>query len=206
MSKTIERAPTFPIKTLDEFGKSTAGGGSGGGTRGGEPWHRQPVGPPPGGTDRELLVWILVTIENELYRFVHGREKFFAGSWRRDFQAVWPTIVSCFDTAHAELEKPSEALGRQLALAGLSGDMLSLKAERLASYTNVLREALGEQSITNPRPRRRGVIAKIRDLVFGAMNSILGSLSKAFPVLEAVKEYKEHVELSVKAMEVEENG
>jgi len=80
--------------------------------------------------------------------------------------------------------------------------MLSLKAERLSSYVNVFRESLGELSITNPQPRSSGPVEKIKDLVFGAINSILGSLSMAFPVLEAVKEYKEHVELSVKAVEL----
>ena len=40
---------------------------------------------------------------------------------------------------------------------------------------------------------KQGVVSRLLKIV----NSILGSLSQVFPFLEAVKEYKEHVEAAI---------
>lgn len=40
---------------------------------------------------------------------------------------------------------------------------------------------------------KQGVVSRALKII----NSILGSLSKVFPFLEAVKEYKEHVEAAI---------
>jgi hypothetical protein len=47
-----------------------------------------------------------------------------------------------------------------------------------------------------------GPIEKIRDWVFEVLNDLLGSLARVFEVLELVKEYKEHLATTVKAIEL----
>jgi hypothetical protein len=59
--------------------------------------------------------------------------------------------------------------------AGLVRDSLQFKR-------NMLTQAINQ-----------GVVARTLKII----NSILGSLAKALPVLEAVKEYKEHVEAAI---------
>ena len=80
--------------------------------------------------------------------------------------------------------------------------MLQMKTKRLWSGLNVYRHALGELSILNPVPAKLGPIEKIRDWVFEVLNDLLGSLAKVFEVLELVKEYKEHLATTVKAIEL----
>lgn len=207
MTKTIDRSFVLPKTTWDPPATQTEGGGGGawGGVR--EPWNRNPVVPPPGGTDRILLLWMLNAIEDELYRFVFGRTGAFPGAWRDDFQPLWPAIAERFEAARATLTdwKPGslrDPLQERLALAGLTGETLKVKALRLNAYTNVFRQSLGELSIIDPQPRPAGFFEKMKDLVFGTLNTLLGSLAKAFPPLEAVQEYKEHVELAIKAVEI----
>jgi hypothetical protein len=183
-----------------ETGTKTGGGQTGGGVR--EPWDQQPVGPPGDGDDRELLLWLLKTIEDELYRFAFYREPLNSASVRAEYRQVWPEVAAAFESARKSLQQQTTDLQQKLQNAGLKGNMLQMKTKRLWSGLNVYRHALGELSILDPVPAKLGPIEKIRDWVFEVLNDLLGSLAKVFEVLELVKEYKEHLATTVKAIEL----
>ena len=80
--------------------------------------------------------------------------------------------------------------------AGLSGDMLRMKEASLNFYLNPVDEIVTEP-LTQKESIGERAIAKLLTWTkpaFKVMNSILGSLLKAFPGMEVVKELKEHVE------------
>jgi hypothetical protein len=82
--------------------KVDAGSGqTGGGVR--EPWNRQPIGPPGDSDDTTLLHWLLLTVEDELNKFVFHHEEHLPGKWRNNCQKFWPTIERRFKNAHATL-------------------------------------------------------------------------------------------------------
>ena len=184
---------------------STTGGqlGSGGGLE---------VTFPPSGGDKSILKWILQTIEDELNEFVFNREDSFPGNWRNEFQAVWSDVEIRFQITHRSIDRlgpRSFAKGSKLEKAGLVGQPLKLKANRLGSIVRAFWDLFGgpkKYSLANPsaqvtallEPRRTGV----KDLLFGVINSLLGSLSRVFPPLEGIKEYKEHLEHAVKMREL----
>ena len=195
----LERESVQGVETGTKTG--TGSGQTGGGVR--EPWDRQPVGPPGDEGDQALLLWLLNTIEDELYRFAFYREPLNKASVRAEYRQVWPEVAAAFEVARRSLLEPTkDDLPRKLENAGLTGNMLRMKTKRLWSGLNVYRNALGEYSILNPTPKKLGPIEKIRDWVFEVLNDLLGSLARVFEVLELVKEYKEHLATTVKAIEL----
>ena len=188
-------------QVCDAGTKSETGGGqTGGGVR--DPWDQQPVGPPGDGDDRELLLWLLRIIEEELYRFAFYREPLNNASVRAEYRQVWPQVAAAFEVARESVLKPTKDLQRSLENVGLTGNMLRMKTKRAWTGINVFRSALGELSILDPIPAKVGPTEKIRDWVFEVLNDLLGSLAKVFDVLELVKEYKEHLNTTVKAIEL----
>jgi hypothetical protein len=192
---------TYEVVKVINSQKAATDAGGGGRTR--QPWDRQPVGPPGDGDDVTILHWLLHTIEDELNRFVFHRGGQAAKVWRTDCQKVWPTVTHCFANAHHTLDRGSRSTTRKSAVAGLTGDMLKIKTGRLWNGLNVFRSYMGELSIVDPQPPpERPILQKARDWVFEAINGILGSLKFVFHGLEFVKEYKEHIELSIKGVEL----
>jgi hypothetical protein len=188
-------------------GTATSGGGSG--IPGGPiRWEEQPVGPPPDGEDQELLVWIIQEIREQLRFFVYEGAFLMAPDVAPIFQQTWDEIESACATAVNQVPEAWAGQQERLKNAGLVGPMLKMKARLLRHRVSMFSQArpqFGEVPFSAPywQERYRTPIERMVGAakpLFGTMNSLLGSLSGIFPVLEGVKEYKEHVENSVEAM------
>jgi hypothetical protein len=89
-------------------------------------------------------------------------------------------------------------LRRQLERAGLTGPMLRMKETSLNFYLDPI-DRIVDQPLIGKESLGQKVVNKLLTWTkpaFKVMNSILGSLLKAFPGMEVVKELKEHVEAS----------
>lgn len=109
--------------------------------------------------------------------------------------------------ARSVSNKPSR-LRRQLERAGLTGPMLRMKEASLNYYLNpidriVALRLTGKESLGEKLLNKLLIWTKP---AFKIMNSILGSLLKAFPGMEVVKEFKEHVEASYEVAGALEEG
>jgi hypothetical protein len=94
-------------------------------------------------------------------------------------------------------DKP-RTLRRQLERAGLTGPMLRMKETSLNFYLDPI-DRIVDQPLTGKESLGQKVVNKLLTWTkpaFKVINSILGSLLKAFPGMEVVKELKEHVEAS----------
>jgi hypothetical protein len=131
--------------------------------------------------EKRILIGILDAIEKQLHvivfeptRGVHG-VRFF----RREFAAMlvepWQQVQLHFRRSREMIEM-DEFDWEYLEGVGMTGSWLRWKKRFL------------DETI-----RQRG-----RRRFFKVANSILGSLAKAIPPLEAVKEYKEHVEAAIR--------
>jgi hypothetical protein len=130
--------------------------------------------------DKKILLEILINIEGRLSLIVHqtadmrGRPQF-----RREFieffPGPWDQVAAHFGRSRQMIEK-DEVNWEYIEGLGMAGRMLEWK-KRFFDET-----------------LKQGVTGRF----FDVSNSILGSLSKAIPPLEAVKEYKEHVEAGMK--------
>jgi hypothetical protein len=121
--------------------------------------------------DKRVLITIVTDIGNQLRIIVFEQKELFRTEFRPYFPGPWEDVETRLPQAVTELEKDN-FYWEYVEGAGLVRD--SLQFER-----NILTEAIKE-----------GVVARTLKII----NSILGSLSGVFPFLEAVKEYKEHVE------------
>ena len=127
---------------------------------------------------------------------------------RAQFERNWPQATNNLARAirrlqeeanrvHPAFNKPSK-LRRQLERAGLTGSMLRMKETSLNFYLDPI-DRIVDQPFTGKESLGQKVMNKLitwTKPAFKVMNSILGSLLKAFPSMEIVKELKEHVEAS----------
>lgn len=105
---------------------------------------------------------------------VFQRQDLFRAEYRDFFPGPWEEVEArCIRAVH-DLEN-NQLDWKYVEEAGLVRDSLQFKR-------NMLTQAI-----------KQGVVGRLLKII----NSILGSLSKALPVLEAVKEYKEHVEAAI---------
>jgi hypothetical protein len=136
---------------------------------------------------------------------------------RAHFVRTWPQASDILALAihrlleeairgHSASDRPSR-LRRQLEKAGLTGSMLRMKETSLNFYVDPI-DRIFAQPLTGKESLGEKVVNKLLTWTkpaFKVMNSILGSLLKAFPGMEVVKELKEHVEASYEvAGELEE--
>lgn len=127
---------------------------------------------------------------------------------RAQFVRNWPQAANNLNRAIRRLleeairvqsasHTPSTLRG-QLERAGLTGSMLRMKETSLNFYLDPV-DRIVDQPITGNESLGQKVVNKLfiwTKPAFKVMNSILGSLLKAFPGMEVVKEMKEHVEAS----------
>jgi hypothetical protein len=125
---------------------------------------------------------------------------------RREFVSNWKRAASILDGAieilrfeavREKLQLPTRSrLRGQLQRAGMTGGMLRMKETSLVFYLNSVDNIIS-QPLTGKETVFEKAIGKLLTWTkpaFKVMNSILGSLLKAFPGMEVVKELKEHVE------------
>jgi hypothetical protein len=105
---------------------------------------------------------------------VFRRRDLFRSEFREYFPGPWNDIEGRLSRAESALEQP-DLNWEYLEGVGLVRDSLQFKRSMLT------------QAI------KQGVVSRLLKII----NSILGSLAKVFPFLEAVKEYKEHIEAAI---------
>ena len=130
--------------------------------------------------DRKILLEILINIEGRLNLIVHqGLDTPGSPQFRREFieffPGPWDQVTAHFNRSRQMIEK-DEVNWEYVEELGMTGRMLEWKKR---FFDETLKQNVASR-------------------FFDVSNSILGSLSKAIPPLEAVKEYKEHVEAAMK--------
>jgi hypothetical protein len=130
--------------------------------------------------DKKILLEILINIEGRLSLIVHERSNVprmpqFRREFMEFFPGPWDQVAAHFKQSRAMIER-DDINWEYVEGIGMTGRMLEWK-KRFFDET-----------------LKQGVNSRFFDVA----NSILGSLSKAIPPLEAVKEYKEHVEAAMK--------
>jgi len=130
--------------------------------------------------DKKILLEILRNIEVRLSVIVHqtaaerGTPQF-RKEFIEFFPGPWDQVTIHFGRSRHMIER-DEVDWEYIEGIGMTGRMLEWK------------KRFFEETL------KQGVTSRFLDVA----NSILGSLSKAIPPLEAVKEYKEHVEAAMK--------
>jgi len=131
--------------------------------------------------DKKILIEILMKIERQLYFIVFevGNNPRGEPRFRKEFVELfpgpWNEVAASFQGARTMIEK-DEINWQYVEGLGMAGSMLKWKK-------SFLDETIKSKAV--------GRFLKIA-------NSILGSLSKAIPALEIVKEYKDHVEAAMR--------
>jgi hypothetical protein len=124
--------------------------------------------------DRRILISIVDDIGRQLEIIVFQEKSIFRAEYKQHFPGPWRDVHERLSRARTALEK-DDFNWEYVEGAGLVRDSLQFKRDML------------NQAI------KQGVVSRTLKII----NSILGSLSKVFPFLEAVKEYKEHVEAAI---------
>jgi hypothetical protein len=124
--------------------------------------------------DKRILIAMVVTIREQLEIFVFQRQSLFRKEFQQYFPGPWRDVDERFNKAINALEH-DQFDWEYVEGAGLVRDSLQFKNQMLT------------ESI------KQGVVARTLKII----NSILGSFAKVFPFLEAVKEYKEHIEAAI---------
>lgn len=197
----------------------TRTGRSGKGTgRGGRQGAKHDGGDPedPSWQDFERLAKMLGRVSETLERLINSTPSVLDHALQEEFIRTWPragnNLARAIERLHEEAilhrtQFPEKSrLRGQLQRAGLCGDMLRMKEVSLNFYLNPVDEIVTEP-LTNKESIGERVITKLLTWTkpaFKVMNSILGSLLKAFPGMEVVKELKEHVEAGYEIAEAKQ--
>lgn len=200
---------TGETNVLDSPGGATKrrshGSGWGGrhGPRGGDGDENDPLS-----NDFTRLAKMLARIGSSLGNLINRDHGIIDPELRAQFVRTWPHAADNLAQAIRRLleeairvqsasDKPSR-LRRQLERAGLTGPMLRMKETSLNFYLDPI-DRIFDQPLTGKESLGQRVVNKLlawAKPAFKVMNSILGSLLRAFPGMEVVKELKEHVEAS----------
>jgi len=158
--------------------------------------------------DFDRLARMLARISASLGNLINRDHGVLDPELRTQFVRTWPQAANNLTQAIRRLreeailaqsssDKPSK-LRRQLERAGMTGSMLRMKETSLNFYLDPI-DRIVAQPLTGKESLGEKVVNKLLTWTkpgFKVINSILGSLLKAFPGLEVVKELKEHVEAS----------
>lgn len=182
-------------------GRGTGRGGSHG-TQGDDDNTNNPV------NDFERLARMLERIRDTLGILIRDEYEVLNPELRTQFVETWPQARHNLDRVIRRLRKEAadaqsdsytpSRLQRQLVRAGMIGNMLIMKEKSmnhcLAPTERIVLQPAREKR--NLLQRIKGKLSTVAKPAFKVMNSIFGSLLKAFPGLEVVKELKEQVEAS----------
>ena len=125
--------------------------------------------------DKQVLDEILAIIHKEIRLLVEERLSLFREEMQEHFPGpAWDEIQDRIDIARLQVETDAFAWWH-VERVGLTGEQGRWKRDVLKSVVD------------------GGIVGAI----LRSINSLLGSLSSALPILEAVKEYKEQVEASI---------
>lgn len=124
--------------------------------------------------DRRILISIVDDIGGQLEIIVFQKRGIFRDEYQQYFPGPWRDVHARLARARTALEK-DDFNWEYVEGAGLVRDSLRFKRDM---FTQAIKQ---------------GVVSRTLKMI----NSLLGSLSKVFPFLEAVKEYKEHVEAAI---------
>jgi hypothetical protein len=130
--------------------------------------------PPEREHDKRILIGIVTDIGDQLRIIVFERQDLFRTEFRPFFPGPWRDVEARLSRAVHDLEHDNFNWD-YVEGAGLVRDGLQFKRSMLTAAI------------------KQGVAARVLKII----NSILGSLTGVFPFLEAVKEYKEHVEAAI---------
>lgn len=161
--------------------------------------------------DFERLARMLSRISLTLGRLINVDLGILNPELRTQFVQTWPRAADNLARAIQGLRdeairvqsapRKQSRLRGQLGRAGLTGSMLRMKETSLNFYLDPI-DRIVDQPLTGKESFGQKVVNKLLRWTkpgFKVMNSILGSLLKAFPGMELVKELKEHVEASYEA-------
>jgi hypothetical protein len=125
---------------------------------------------------------------------------------RGEFVRTWPQAANNLANAIRRLHEEANTirtgspkqsrLRSQLQRVGMTGDMLRMKERSLNLYLDPVDQIISQPLTDKANLGERAIETLLTwtKPAFKVMNSILGSLLKAFPGMEVVKELKEHVE------------
>jgi hypothetical protein len=124
--------------------------------------------------DRRILITIVDDIGLQLKLTVFEKRRIFRTEYLQYFPGPWRDVEERLSRARTALET-DDFNWEYVEGAGLVRDSMQFKRDM---FTQAIKQ---------------GVVSRTLKII----NSLLGSLSKVFPFLEAVKEYKEHVEAAI---------
>ena len=125
--------------------------------------------------DISRLRHIVTTARDLLHHLVFGKHDLITLELRQPLQDGWPDVQATTDATLRRLENCTPRLWSELERSGLIGNQLSMKKSLL------------------DLDLKSGFLAR----VLKRLNSLLGSLAKAIFVVDVIKEYKDHVEISI---------
>ena len=165
--------------------------------------------PPPsasgGGSnsDRARLLWTLETILLILDRTVHLEPSIFPEELQPYFRDAWPDAEKSLMNAISVVRNPARfrLLYPRLRRAGLTGPSLQLKTQSLYYYG---KDYVGDILTYPAKKTWTERIARLFKPTFKIMNSLMGSLKGVLPGIDIAKEFKEHIEATVDALQKKE--
>jgi hypothetical protein len=160
--------------------------------------------PPPSNEEfRRRLREFLDQLRKLLDDLARNRRAALPGRFHANMDAAWSEVQSNFQQADTQLDTADESLLVRLREYGLTGSQLIFK---LSIFQHAHDELVDFSARPVPQEdgrwwnRWRGLFR----YALKAADVILGSLSRAMPVLEPIKEYKEAIETAL-PLEPDEN-
>jgi hypothetical protein len=148
--------------------------------------------------DFNRIIEMLKTIRTTLSNLVSAKKSFIPNEELCSLiYKNWPETENTLKGAIDKLADKSQrqTLAPALQAAGMTGDMLNLKAKSVDYHLKRADKAI--LTYENASGREGPVLNTLLRRLFPAyliINSVTGSLSSAIPPLELVKEFKDHIE------------
>lgn len=198
-----EKLKQIVQKVKEEYEKrksaEEAGGGGGGKIGGPESGSLGEPGQGDDGNDFSGLPVMLERIRKTLGNLVKVAPLVVPVELVTELQQTWPIAEKRLRDAIATVSNKnvSSRVISALKEAGLTGAMLKMKQVSVEYHMNRIDQAI----LTYPKESWKEKLFGVVKPGFKIMNSILGSFFKAIPGVEAVKEFKDHLEAGYEAGE-----
>jgi lambda repressor-like predicted transcriptional regulator len=149
--------------------------------------------------DFSALPAVLELIRKTLGRLVALAPVVLPGTLRSIFEKRWTDAEKILQDAIDTLQAANVSADVLAALrqAGLTGRMLQMKKTSLEYHVAQVNDAI----LTYPKKTWKTRFFAVAKPLYKVINSILGSFFKAIPGLDAVKEFKDHLEAGYEAGE-----